>query len=79
MRTKFPFENAILDIAYGTIDAIKLLPGLTNDEIGGALASATRSLAPAIAFAYALGYESGVQFHRLRHRLEDALVLGDLK
>lgn len=76
--SKFYFENVILAFAYSIIDFIKALPSFSNEEIGAALASATRSLAPAIAFAYVLGYETGKAFHRVRHSLEDHLVLGDL-
>ncbi|NBR83003.1 MAG: hypothetical protein EBT52_04670 [Flavobacteriia bacterium] len=60
-------------MAYGIIDLVKALPKF---DLGVALASASRSLAPAVAFAYTLGYEFGVCYHRSRRWLERRILGG---
>lgn len=74
--SKFSFQNAVLDAAYAIIDAVKEIPPLTNEGVGAALASASRSLAPAVAFAYTLGYQFGVCYHKTRAVIERHIILG---
>lgn len=71
--SKIYFENAILAMAYAIIDFVKFAP---RADWGAVLASASRSLAPAIAFAYTLGYESGVCYHKSRRWFERRFTLG---
>lgn len=71
--SKFYFENAILAVAYAIIDFMKALPRL---DLGAALESASRSLAPAAAFAYTLGYQFGVCYHKSRRWFERRIILG---
>jgi len=71
--SKSYFQNTVLAVAYAIIAFMKALPKL---DLGVALASASRSLAPAIAFAYTLGYEFGVCYHRSRRWLECRIILG---
>jgi len=66
MRKRFPLENIILSIAYWLIDTLRAVASLTIDDIGRALASASRSLAPAIAFAYASGQQTRAWYERAR-------------
>lgn len=70
---KFYFQNAILDVAYGIIDLAKELP---KKSMAASLESASRSLAPAVAFAYALGYQFGVCYHHHRRFFEKHIILG---
>ena len=65
MTKQFFFENTILNLAYGLIDLIK----------GFSPQGAVRRLAPAIAFTYTLGLYTGDIFHKVRHSMEDHLVL----
>lgn len=62
---KFFFEDRVLDVAYGFIDAVKTF----------SLKKAARACVPAVAFTYAVGALVGDAFHRARHTLEDHLVL----
>ena len=62
---KFFLEDRVLDAAYGLIDAAKTF----------SLEKAARALVPAVAFTYALGTFTGDWFHKIRHTLEDHLVL----
>lgn len=74
--SKFYFQNAVLGVAYAIIDSVKTIPRLTEEKIGASLASASRSLAPAIAFAYTLGYQFGVCYHKTRAVIERHIILG---
>lgn len=71
--SKIYFENAILTVAYAIIDLVKVLP---YADWGAALESASRSLAPAIAFAYTLGLQFGVCYHNQRRWFERHIILG---
>ena len=64
MRKRFPLEDLILSIAYGLIDLLNWAIRVTPEELGAALASASRSLAPAYAFAFASGQQARVYADR---------------
>lgn len=71
---RFTMENTVLNVAYTVIDGLKVACG-PSEILGAHLASATRSLAPAIAVTYVFGEACATVFHKVRHRLEDALAL----
>ena len=74
--SKLYYENIILGIAYRIIDLLAEAPKVTSAQIGGSLDSATRSLAPAVAFAYVAGYAFGHYYHKIRATVEKSIILG---
>lgn len=74
--SKLYYENIILGIAYRIIDFLAEVPKVTSTQIGDSLDSAARSLAPAVAFAYAAGYAFGCYYYKIRATVEKSIILG---
>jgi hypothetical protein len=75
--SKLYYENIVLGVAYRIIDFIADAPKVSSEQIGDALASATRSLVPAIAVTYAAGYAFGWYYHKARAIVEKSIILGE--